>query len=97
MRASETWRVVIQKQPKILEFFNAQHYLSDDFDIKLRPGQGVLSVSGYGEARPINEIDTSEARSENRRIDLRFIMMTPRSLKQADIIAEKIRVGVEGS
>ena len=97
MRAAETWRVVADKNPEILEFFNAEYYEDQDFDIRFRPGQAVLSVSGYGDARPINKGNTNTANAENRRIDLRFIMMTPRSLDEADIIGNKIKQGVEGS
>ena len=97
MRAAETWRVVADKNPEILEFFNAEYYEDKDFDIRFRPGQAVLSVSGYGDARPINKGNTKAANAENRRIDLRFIMMTPRSLDEADIIGNKIKQGVEGN
>ena len=66
-----------------------------DFDIKSKPGQAILSVSGYGDARLVNEGKSKIARAENRRIDLRFIMMTPRSLKEADIVAAKIKLGMK--
>lgn len=39
----------------------------------------VLSVSGYGPQRPIDSGDSDEAKSRNRRIDLRIIMITPDS------------------
>ena len=76
---------------------NAEYYEDQDFDIRFRPGQAVLSVSGYGDARPINKGNINTANAENRRIDLRFIMMTPRSLDEADIIGNKIKQGVEGN
>ena len=62
-----------------------------------KPGQAVLSVSGYGAARPINKGTTKTAKAENRRIDLRFIMMTPRNLDEADILGQKIKQGVGGN
>lgn len=37
----------------------------------------VLSVSGYGPQRPIDNGLTDEAKKHNRRIDLRLIMVTP--------------------
>jgi len=97
MRAAETWRVVTNKNPEILEFFNAEYYEDEDFDIRYKPGQAVLSVSGYGAARPINKGTTKTAKAENRRIDLRFIMMTPRNLDEADILGQKIKQGVGGN
>ena len=95
MRAAETFRIVIKNNPNILEFFNANNIFNDDFNIKDKPGQSVLSVSGYGDARPIEFENTIEARSANRRIDLRFIMMTPRNLNQANKIAKNIKLGME--
>jgi chemotaxis protein MotB len=41
--------------------------------------QAVLSVSGYGRERPVRPNDTDENKKKNRRIDLRFIMLTPRA------------------
>lgn len=40
-------------------------------------GQPVLSVSAYGPDRPVTTNVTAEGRATNRRIDLRFIMVTP--------------------
>ena len=97
MRAAETWRVVADKNPEILEFFNAEYYKDEEFNIKSKSGQAVLSVSGYGDARPINKGTTKTAKAENRRIDLRFIMMTPRNLDEADILGQKIKQGVGGN
>ncbi|WP_233350512.1 OmpA/MotB family protein [Henriciella barbarensis] len=39
--------------------------------------QSILGVSGYGPDRPIDIGDTEDAKSRNRRIDLRFLMQTP--------------------
>ena len=39
----------------------------------------MLSVSGYGPQRPIDSGDSDAAKSKNRRIDLRIIMITPDS------------------
>ena len=43
--------------------------------------QPILSVSGYGSKRPVPgfENDTPESLQKNRRIDLRFLMVTPRA------------------
>ncbi|WP_246135290.1 OmpA/MotB family protein [Novosphingobium sediminis] len=43
-----------------------------------REGRPVLSVSGYGEARPIDQGQDETAKALNRRIDLRFLMETPK-------------------
>ena len=39
--------------------------------------QPVLSVAAYGPDRPVTTNDTEAGRATNRRIDLRFIMVTP--------------------
>jgi len=41
--------------------------------------QKLFSVSGYGEFRPRADNSNEDGRSKNRRIDLRFLMKTPRS------------------
>ena len=38
-----------------------------------------MSFAGYGQDRPITSNETPEGRATNRRIDLRFIMVTPSS------------------
>lgn len=54
----------------------------------------LFSVSGYGEGRPVNEYSISTPDAENRRIDLRFIMVSPlssRGLVQAQLNARGVR------
>ena len=72
-RATGTYREMVRHRPELREFKNAEN-----------PAQPVLSVSGYGEERPIAKNDTEAGREQNRRIDLRFIMMTPQSLKEIE-------------
>lgn len=50
--------------------------------------QPILSVSGYGEARPVpgNPGLTEEDKGRNRRIDLRFLMDTPKSEALTDLL-----------
>lgn len=51
-------------------------------------GQPVLSVAAYGPDRPVATNDTPEGRSANRRIDLRFIMVTPQDVGSIKVIRE---------
>lgn len=48
-------------------------------DLTNKRQEKLLSVSGYGEFRPVAPNDTATGRTANRRIDLRFLMETPRS------------------
>ncbi|WP_019589416.1 MULTISPECIES: OmpA family protein [unclassified Thioalkalivibrio] len=50
-------------------------------DVTNQSGQRVLSVAGYGASRPLpgREYDTPTPDQQNRRIDLRFIMESPRT------------------
>ena len=48
--------------------------------------QPVLSVAAYGPDRPVATNDTVEGRATNRRIDLRFIMVTPRDTSGIELI-----------
>jgi len=78
-RSAETLRVMIREHPELPDFKNLH-------------GQQVLSFAGYGETRPINEENSDEARAQNRRIDIRFILHTPRSVREVeDIRARLIR------
>ncbi len=57
-------------------------------------GQPVISVAGYGEMRPIAPNETSAGKAENRRIDLRLIMYTPRDSEQVERIQQQIKDGL---
>lgn len=46
--------------------------------------QPVLSVSGYGEMRPIASNNTVEGKSANRRIDLRIIIYAPKKIEDLE-------------
>ncbi|MBT6492827.1 MAG: OmpA family protein [Deltaproteobacteria bacterium] len=72
-RATMTFRTMVAHEPGLATFKNAEN-----------PAQPVLSVSGYGETRPIVDNTSSEGREHNRRIDLRFIMMTPQSADEVE-------------
>ena len=47
----------------------------------------ILSVSGYGDSRPLPDavVGTEDGNARNRRIDLRFLMVTPQSDVGAEI------------
>lgn len=53
---------------------------SPDLDhLKNDTGQALMSLSAYGQARPLRPNTTDENRRANRRIDLRFVVGTPRT------------------
>jgi len=76
-RGAETLRVMTRDRPELHHFLNLRR-------------QPVLSFAGYGETRPINQDDTDEARAQNRRIDIRFILQTPRNLRQVQEIRSQL-------
>lgn len=54
-------------------------------------GQPVLSIAGYGEGRPVIDNTTAQGKATNRRIDLRFIMVTPGESTEIGLIRERLR------
>ena len=52
--------------------------------LRNKDGQVIVSLSGYGKQRPLNENLTVEEKGRNRRIDIRFIMSTPKSREIRD-------------
>ena len=76
-RGAETMRVMTRDRPELRKYLNLR-------------GQPVLSFAGYGETRPINQDDTDEARAQNRRIDIRFILQTPRDLREVEQIRSQL-------
>ena len=77
-RANNAFLTMLESQPDLLTYSNIR-------------GQPVMSVAGYGQMRPIASNDTSAGRAENRRIDLRLIMYTPRDSDQVERIQHQIR------
>ena len=58
-------------------------------------GQSIFSVAGYGEMRPITQNSSSKNKAENRRIDLRLIMYTPRNSEQVEDFKMRIAAGLK--
>lgn len=63
-RGAAIYGEMIQANPLLVDFVNLR-------------AQPVLSVSGYGEGRPIADETAPGGRDANRRIDIRFIMFSP--------------------
>jgi outer membrane protein OmpA-like peptidoglycan-associated protein len=63
-RGAAIYGEMIKANPLLLDFMNLRE-------------QPVLSVSGYGEGRPIADETVPGGRDANRRIDIRFIMFSP--------------------
>ncbi|WP_282092874.1 OmpA family protein [Epibacterium ulvae] len=53
-------------------------------------GQPVMSVSGYGEMRPIETNETTEGKAANRRIDLRIIMYAPSTVEEVEAVGRRL-------
>jgi flagellar motor protein MotB len=70
-RATNTYRQLIAAAPDLRRLMNRPAGEPDSVPI--------FGVSGYGPDRPIAHGDDEEAKRRNRRIDLRFLMATPRA------------------
>lgn len=70
-RATNTYRRLIASAPRLADMMNVPPQEGDPLPI--------LSVSGYGQHRPVDRTNTEDGNRRNRRIDLRFLMVTPRS------------------
>lgn len=76
LRATETFKALMIAQPGLRD-------LTSPVGTRNLP---IFGVSGYGESRPADLGDSDEARSHNRRIDLRFLMITPKSEGAAGLL-----------
>ena len=75
-RATTTFGLMIATVPMLRRYQNLD-------------GEAVMSFAGYGPDRPIVSNDSPAGRATNRRIDLRFIMLTPQSGTQLDTIRQR--------
>jgi flagellar motor protein MotB len=76
-RASATFYAIRNAFPMILAHEN----------LRMQP---VMSVSGYGEMRPIETNETVEGKAANRRIDLRIIMYAPSTEQEVEEIGRRL-------
>lgn len=82
-RANATLLVMLDEERSILAHKNLRE-------------QPVMSVSGYGEMRPISTNETFEGKAANRRIDLRIIMYAPSTVEEVAEVGRRLdalRVG----
>ncbi|WP_237152181.1 OmpA family protein [Oryzibacter oryziterrae] len=80
-RANATFFAMAASRPDLVDFLNTRK-------------QPVLSVAGYGEMRPVEDNSTKEGRATNRRIDLRIIMYTPRSMEEIEAVRNALENGI---
>lgn len=76
-RANATFLVMFSENPSLLLHQNIR-------------GQPVMSVSGYGEMRPITSNATSQGKAANRRIDLRIIMYAPSTIEELEEVGRRL-------
>ena len=80
-RSTEMFRAMTERHiPRLVEYLNLK-------------GQPILSFSGYGDMRPLVANTDEKSREINRRIDLRFIMATPNSVPEIEVIKENLISG----
>lgn len=77
-RANETFYVLLGQDQAILAHRNIRD-------------QPVMSVSGYGEMRPIQPNETPDQKAANRRIDLRIIMYAPSTVEEVERIGRRLQ------
>lgn len=65
-RALNTYQTLISENPELERLLNTRSL-------------AVFGISGYGQHRPVQANGTAAQKAQNRRIDLRFIMTTPKA------------------
>lgn len=83
-RATTTFGLMTETVPTLRNYKNLEN-------------QAVMSFAGYGPDRPVVSNDSAAGKATNRRIDLRFIMLTPQSGTQLESIRQRfVGLGVVG-
>lgn len=77
-RANNTFFAMTQAADGVMQHLNLKR-------------QPVLSVAAYGPDRPVATNNSPEGRATNRRIDLRFIMVTPQDTDGIEVIREALK------
>ena len=80
IRATNTFEWIIHTRPEVKTrcYFNGRHCVA------------VLSVSGYGQERPVDDGDSPEAKQKNRRIDIRLPMVAPDSQSAIEAVSREL-------
>jgi flagellar motor protein MotB len=76
-RASQTFMTLVEAYPSLGRLRNDRN-------------EKLIGVSGYGENRPVDDSGTAAAMQKNRRIELRFIMVSPTS-PDLDRLIDQVR------
>jgi chemotaxis protein MotB len=71
-RASETFNKLVVAYPALEKLMNDN-------------AERLIGVSGYGEYRPVDATETEAGMQKNRRIELRFIMVSPKPSELDDV------------
>jgi flagellar motor protein MotB len=86
--------LILSTQRANQTFFTMTAHIKRLVEHKNLRDQPVLSVAGYGQMRPAHKENTEEAKTKNRRIDIRIIMYIPTATDEIMTIKEKLTQGI---
>jgi len=86
-RATNTLEIMLNSVPELGEYYAPTIYNENNI---YYPPQSIFGVSAYGKKRPLNKNLTYQERSDNRRIDFRFIMFIPSSKSEIDLFVHQL-------